>query len=130
IERLPVTDQDRIAVLWTYRVPGTDNAVGTKSLDEIRHRSTTMRDIAAVAHWGAVATPLADGERTHGLAYGLVSSNFFEVLGARAELGRLFRADVDDAPSDLQAAPKQLLSLVLSHRAWLRDFGGDSSVIG
>src|SRR5207248_3057594 len=27
IERLPVTDQDRIAVLWTYRVPGTENAV-------------------------------------------------------------------------------------------------------
>ena len=51
-----------------------------------------------------------------------VSGNFFDVLGARAVLGRALRPsdDVDGA------APV----VVLSYAAWQRMFGGDSAVLG
>jgi putative ABC transport system permease protein len=51
-----------------------------------------------------------------------VTGNFFPTLGVRAEIGHaLEEADTwDTAP----------LSVVLSHSAWIRDFGGDPSVVG
>src|SRR3954468_24965873 len=56
VAKLPIADQDRVAVMWTYRVPTTDYACDAKCLDEVRRRSTTMQDIAPIAHWGTVGT--------------------------------------------------------------------------
>src|ERR1700742_1907034 len=53
VQRLPVVDQDRIAVMWTHRTPGVEYAAGTKELAVVRRESKTMRDIAAVAHYPA-----------------------------------------------------------------------------
>ena len=52
----------------------------------------------------------------------LVTGNFFDVLGARAALGRLIR------PSD--EAPGAPAVLVISYRTWRREFGGDSAIVG
>jgi putative ABC transport system permease protein len=51
-----------------------------------------------------------------------VDGNFFNTLGVRAELGRTLRDDEtwDSAPA----------TVVLSHAAWIREFGGAPSVIG
>jgi putative ABC transport system permease protein len=122
VRRLPVQDQDRIVVLWTYHEPTVEfSAVGT-DLPAIRQASHTMRDVAGVVHWGAVRTPLLDGDHTllPGLAY--VTANYFNVLGARPALGRLLRPE-DDAPGAPQV-------LVLSHGYWESQFGGSPSVIG
>jgi predicted permease len=53
----------------------------------------------------------------------VVSSNFFDVLGVRARLGRLFTAA--DAAS-LRAHP----AIVLGYRCWQREFNADPSIIG
>ena len=42
IRRLPVIDQDRIAVLWTYRVPGVELSSGTKHLAVVRRESPRL----------------------------------------------------------------------------------------
>src|SRR5688500_8942495 len=81
-----------------------------------------MRDIAGVAHWGAASSPYLDGDRSFVLNRAVVTGNFFDVLGARAVLGRLLRAS-DEGPG---AAPV----MVLSHATWRREFAGDTSVIG
>jgi len=52
----------------------------------------------------------------------LASGNLFDVLGARALLGRTLTADDDRRAS----APV----VILGHGAWMRRFGGDTSVIG
>lgn len=130
---LPVSDQDRVAVMWTYRVPTTDYACDAKCLDEVRRRSTTMQDIAPIAHWGTVGTVFADGDRSIALGYADVGANFFEVLGAHALLGRLLMSGQDDAPGVTDAATPPAtspLNAVLSYRAWARTFHGDSSVVG
>jgi predicted permease len=52
----------------------------------------------------------------------LVSGTYFEVLGVRPQHGRLI------TPADAQ--PGGAAVAVLSHRYWLRRFGGDPSIVG
>ena len=52
----------------------------------------------------------------------VVSGNYFDVLGVKAQLGRTFLPDEDKTPG---AHPV----VVLSYSSWQRDFGGDPSII-
>ncbi len=63
---------------------------------------------------GAGQTERADGE--------LVSGNYFEVLGVRPALGRVFNQEDDRAPG---AHPL----VVLSHAYWTRRFGADPAIL-
>jgi len=129
IRRLPVMDQDRIAVMWTYRNdPRNEFTLGTKELSVVRQESRTMREIAAIAHWPATASPFAYGERSIELNRGMVTGNFFAVLGAKPILGRLFTPDDDEVPGSNSVGAHR--TLVLSYQAWRETFGGDSGVIG
>jgi predicted permease len=56
------------------------------------------------------------------LSTGVVSANFFDVLGVKPLYGRTF-----EASDDSHGAPAVL---VLSHAYWQRGFGGDPSVVG
>jgi putative ABC transport system permease protein len=123
VRNLPVRDQDQIVELYTYRGdPKADYALLREDLRKVTATSRTMRDIAGVAHWGAPEAPMLDGDRPLVINRSLVTGNFFDVLGARAALGRLIR------PSDEQPGAPPVL--VLSHGAWQRNFGGDSTIIG
>lgn len=129
VRRLPVVDQDRIVVMWTYRGdPKNEFTLGTKELSVVRRQSRTMRDIAAIAHWPATASPFAYGERSIELNRGMVTGNFFSVLGAKPALGRLFSPSDDEVPGSSAVGAHR--ALVLSYRAWRETFGGDSTVIG
>src|SRR5690349_14382885 len=64
LRRLPVSQQDRLAVLWTERDPGVELALDSRDdLALLRQYSRTMAGIAGYAHWGAFAFPLADGDK-------------------------------------------------------------------
>ena len=122
IDRLPVRDPDRVVVITTYKDPKVEYGLVAAHLRAARREMRTMSAIAGYAHWGTSQGPLVDGDRTLTLGRVVVTGGFFEVLGARAVLGRLFRSDDDQKG----AAPV----LVLSYKAWRRDFGGDSSIVG
>ena len=130
IRKLPVTDQDRVAVMWTYREPSTDFALDPRELGDLRRSSRTMTDVAGVAHWGAAPGAIRDGDRALNLNNAYVTGNFFDVLGARAVVGRLLRSSDDDATDSLRYGPSVSKSLVLSFHTWKNDFGGDSAVVG
>ena len=122
VHRLPVQAQDRVAVLWTYQVPGIEYSLPASDLPTIAHASRTMRDIAGVAHYGAYDVALIDGDRPFTLRAGVVTANYFDVLGARPVLGRFFR------PED--AMPGAPTVAVLSYGEWQSQYGGSLSVIG
>lgn len=130
IKRLPVTDQDRIAVMWTYHEPGIELTTDAKSLAIFRREAKTVKDVAAVAHWPAVGDPWLDGDRPISLNRSLVTGNFFTVLGARAVIGRLLTSDDDDTGDFQIDGSRAKKVLVLSYGAWQRYFGGDSSIVG
>ena len=122
VERLPVHDPERVVVLSTYKDPTVEYGLVIGDLKPIAQQTRTMREIGGYAHWGATPGVLMDGDRSVLLNRVLATGNFFDILGARPALGRLFRVD-DDATG---AAPV----LVLSYSAWRGAFGGDPKVIG
>jgi putative ABC transport system permease protein len=127
VQRLPVADQDHIVVMWTYRADEmTDYVSGTKDMIVVRQESRTMKDLAGIAHWPATPTPFRFGDRSLELNRGMVTGNFFQVLGARPALGRLF-TNADDDPPGSAAGSITWHPLVLSYRAWREKFGGDTS---
>ena len=79
--------------------------------------------MGSVEAWAGVSADQANltgqGEPLQ-LLQAIVTDRFFEVLGARAQIGRLLRSD------DYRSGQ----SVVLSHGAWQRVFGGDRGVLG
>jgi predicted permease len=123
VRPLPVNGPDRIVELYTYKGdPNADYYLLREDLRKVAATTKTMRDVAGIAHWGAVPAPIVDGDRPFVLNRSLVTGNFFDLLGAKPFLGRLVQ------PSD--EAPGAELVLVLSHGAWRKHFGSDSSVVG
>ncbi|MGQ0641114.1 MAG: ADOP family duplicated permease [Gemmatimonadaceae bacterium] len=122
LRQLPVQDQDRIVVMWTYRDPAVEFGTLRRDVDEVRRVSRTMSDVGAIAHWGTTPGPLVDGDRSIVLNRTVVSGNVFDVLGSRAHLGRLLR------PEDELSGAKPVV--VLSYKSWQREFAADPAIVG
>jgi predicted permease len=121
---LPVVDEDRLTLLWGETPDGRFSNVPLR-LEEAQAFQRQARSIDQLAYHtfrGASPEAFRDGDRVMQLRIAMVSGNYFDVLGARPAVGRAFGAD-DDVRG---VAPV----LVLSHRAWRQQFGGDSGVIG
>lgn len=132
VKRLPVRDQDRIVVMWTYRTPGSDYAPDPHLLAPLRRSSRTLSEFAGVAHWGATTAPFTIGDRTFAMKQGMVTANFFDVLGTRPLLGSFFHRDDEEtafAPLGVDNALPQR-KIVLAYDAWRQQLGSDSSIIG
>jgi predicted permease len=132
VKQLPVRDQDRIVVMWTYRTLGSDYAPDPHLLAPFRRTSRTLSEFAGVAHWGAATAPLTVGDRTFAMKQGMVTANFFDVLGARPLLGDFFHRDDEEtafAPLGVDGGMTRR-KIVVAYDAWHKQLGGDSSVIG
>ncbi len=100
---------------------GFDNNSYPNYLD-VRARNTVFSSVYAIR---MDAQPLSLGvpggaQRIYG---GLVTNNYFDTLGARPTVGRLFSGSDSEEPG---ATPH----VVLSHRFWMRHFRGDPSIGG
>ena len=121
---LPVAAEERLAVLYGATPDGQFPNVPL-TLDELtafQRQSHALEQVAYHTFRGASTETFRGADRALQLRMALVSGNWFATLGGRPALGRAFRADDDVRGS----APV----LVLSHRAWREQFGGDSGVIG
>jgi len=121
LDPLPFTDGDRL-VLVQASAPRSDRASLGTSIPELagyRERLTAIRDL--VEYHSMSFTLLNQGEPDR-VDTGVVSANFFDMLGVRPLHGRTF-IDTDD---DLGAEPV----LILSHAYWQQKFGGDPNVVG
>ena len=85
----------------------------------MRDESTVFADVACWADLGE-ARPVILGELGFGTVQ-FVSGNFFRTLGVRAALGRTIE------PDDHTAAGWSPVAMI-SHRFWMRTFGGASNV--
>jgi putative ABC transport system permease protein len=117
---LPFRDADRLAHV---RIVGRDSGgfvLPDTDFLAWRAQNQTADAIAAFDNSSATLTG-GDGppERVPGSK---VTDRFFDVLGARPLLGRVFH-DGDDKPG----APK---TAVLSHALWMRRYHGDPSIVG
>ncbi len=122
--RLPVRDQDAIAVLWLQAATGgVDHwPIEYRDLTAFREATHAFESVAGVNFQGASELVMLDAGRPVTLDGSWVTGNFFSVLGLSPARGRLLRPS-DDVPG---AAPV----MVIGYAFWQRQFGGDASVIG
>ena len=89
---------------------------------DIRDRSTSFDGL--VAFGGTTSGLAVNRDGVPKLALGLlVSDNFFDVMGVEPELGRTFRPEENEVPG-------RDAVVILSHRLWQQQFGGDRAVLG
>jgi len=92
------------------------------SVPELTDYRSEARSLAGLVEYHSMPfILLGDGEPTR-VQTGVVSANFFDVLGVTPRMGRGFR-EGEDQPG---AEPV----LVLSHGYWMTRLGGDPGVVG
>ena len=121
LEPLPYRDPGRLVFVWQdLPQAGYPRApLAGPELVDLRQRARLFDAFGGI--WANTTALTGDAEPEQ-LRIGLVTSNFFSVLGADAALGRTFGAD-DEAQS---ASP----GVILSWSLFERRFGSDPSLIG
>jgi len=116
---LPFRDADRLV---DVRIVGADNEIfPLPDTDFIAWRDQNQT-ADAMAVWNIEAATLTGEGAAQRIGTAFVTDRFFDVLGARPILGRVFH-EGDDKP----AAPK---TVVLSEGFWSRRFHRDPNVVG
>jgi putative ABC transport system permease protein len=115
IEPLPFPDADRLILLSVTRPAQRERTLpfSYPSFADVKARARSVDDAAA---WSLGQFNLTSGE-PEVVQYAVVTSNFFSVLQTQPALGRGFRP-----ADDLPGAPAVV---IISHRLWQRQFGGD-----
>lgn len=124
LRNLPVAAQDELVVAWHANpARGFSHVPFTPSAFEIVEGSVPgFHSVAAFESAGARRTVVDGPSGDAVLHYVRVAGDFFGVLGVVPRLGRLLDGDDDR----VGAAP----SLVLSHGAWVSEFGEDPEIVG
>jgi putative ABC transport system permease protein len=116
---LPFPEPQQLVLLAEAEADGEGTNTSFATYADWRARSRALAQVAAFRGWTTVLTGEGEPERLQGLR---VSSNYFELLGVRMQLGRGFLPQ-EDAPDTRRVA-------VLSHGLWQRRFGGDPGIVG
>jgi putative ABC transport system permease protein len=115
----PFVEQNRL-VIGAEHLNATRAEVSYANFRDWRARSRSFKGLAAIgsSNWTLTlrdADPIA-------VPYRAVSSEFFDVLGVSAALGRTFQAT-----DDTRAASRVV---VISYGLWQRQFGADPHIVG
>jgi predicted permease len=120
--RIGIVEPERVVDIGrTVRGEGFDN-FGYPLYTALRDRNTTFERMSA-ARLDPEVMGLGNGNSAERVYAGLVSGNFFEMLGTNRAAGRFFLPDEDRTPGTHPVA-------VLSHAFWMRRFNGDSAIVG
>jgi putative ABC transport system permease protein len=117
---LPYPDADRIVyVRHPALAAGIDNALFSfLEVGDLRN----ARSIDQVVEYGDWTFTVSGDQEPHRAVGGLVTSNYFEVLGLAPQVGRTLGPQDDGR----DAEP----AMVLTHDYWTRVFGADPAVVG
>ena len=118
---LPYAAPGRLVHLWQTSATALSvkNDVSYPNFLDWRARS---RSFAGLAGYHTNRMVLIRGDQPRVLWTAKTSANFFDVLGARPALGRLF------APGEDAVGAGRVV--VLSHELWVREFAADPRVVG
>ncbi|HWC73706.1 MAG TPA: ABC transporter permease [Gemmatimonadales bacterium] len=121
LKPLPHRDGDRLVYL-RHSADGPGQANLTFSVPEVRDFRSSVPSLASIAEYSTWSTihQMVDGAER--LKVGLVTGNYFDVMGLAPILGRV-TGPGDDGPGVPPVA-------VLSYEYWLNRFGGDSAIVG
>ena len=121
LKPLPHRDGDRLLYL-RHSVDGPGGSNINFSVPEVRDFRDGAPSLSDIAEYSPFTFTLQGDHDAVRIDVGLVTGNFFEVMGLSPVLGRLTQ------PSDDGRGVPAVM--VLTHDYWTKRFSGDSSVIG
>jgi putative ABC transport system permease protein len=122
LQKLPVNNPDQLVVLGTQTPSDSEpsSSFSYPMYQALRDRNDVFTGVLAR---GGVQMNVSYGDQNERVSSDLVSGNYFEVLGVRPWVGRLFTQEDDRTPGAHPVA-------VISYGFWERRFGKDQSIIG
>jgi predicted permease len=117
---IPVDDPGSLVDIFTNSSDGDEFATTSyPDYRDLKAQNTVFSDMTA---YTMMFAPLNLGDRARLVMGHIVTANHFEMLGVRPLLGRMLQ------PADDEPGAERVV--VLSHRMWQSDFGGDPGVLG
>ena len=121
LKPLPHRDGERLVYLrQSINGPGGENILF--SVPEILDFRDGSQSLRGIAEYSSMTFTMKDDGDPVRINVGLVTGNYFQVMGLSAVLGRLLN-DGDDGTT----VPPVM---VLTHEYWMKRFGGDRGVVG
>lgn len=122
---LPFVRQERLFVVWKADQTASNPFVelSVPEFNDWKNQSQVFESLAAMPTtvYGYGYTLTGRGEAVQ-IESSKVTGEFFQTLGAQAALGRVFGAEEDK--------PGARRVVVLNHRFWQKQFGGDVGIVG
>jgi putative ABC transport system permease protein len=118
---LPHKDGERLVYLrHSIKGPGGDNV--NFSVPEITDFRESAKSLAGIAEYSGMIYTLQGKQDAVRMTVGLVTGNYFKVMGLSPVAGRL----LNEGDDGVNVPPV----MVLTHEYWMKRFGGDRSIIG
>jgi predicted permease len=121
LKPLPHRDGDRLVYL-RHSTDGPGGGSIGFSVPEVRDFREGARSLGGIAEFSSWNLVLQGDEGAARIDVGLVTGNYFDVMGLSPVLGRLTQPK-DDGPG----VPPVM---VLTHEFWMKRFGGDPGIVG
>lgn len=122
LKPLPYEHGDRLVILQQSRPLAGQPQVGVAIAEYFDYRERGKDVFDGVVEYHQMNFDLINRGEPDRVNTGVVSANFFDLLGIKPILGRTFVAE--DDVRDAEAV------LVLSHTYWRTKFGGDPNIVG
>ena len=121
LKPLPHREGDRLVYLrHSITGPGGDNILfSVPEILDFRNNAKSLRGIAEYSQMVYTLQGESDAVRMN---VGLVTGNYFQIMGLSPVIGRLL-----DERDDGTAVPPVM---VLTHEYWMKRFGGDRGIVG
>lgn len=120
---LPVKRQDELVVAWrASERTSLEMPYDGAAFDVLARGAKSLSAVAGYSAWGSLPVLVETSKDSYALNGSYVAGDFFGVLGARPERGRLLTA-ADDQPG---ASPVAVLSDVV----WKTRYGADAGLVG
>ncbi|MGQ0648627.1 MAG: ABC transporter permease [Gemmatimonadaceae bacterium] len=121
LKPLPHRDGDRLVYL-RHSINGPGGESINFSVPEILDFRDGAKTLRGIAEYSGMIYTLQGEQDAVRITVGLVTGNYFDVMGLSPVIGRLLN-DSDDGTS----VPPVM---VLTHEYWMKRFGGDPAIIG
>ena len=115
-----IANSSQLGIIVNQTDKGRQAGLSYRDYQHVRDHDQAFSGLAAT---GFAIVNLGRGRRARPIYAELVSGNYFQVFGIRAERGRLL------LPSD-EVAPGRHPYVVINDGFWRRDFGADPDILG
>jgi predicted permease len=121
LKPLPHRDGDRLVYLrQSINGPGGENVLF--SVPEITDFRESAKSLSGIAEYSQMTYTLLGDNDAVRINVGLVTGNFYQIMGLSPVIGRLTNAGDDGT-----GVPPVM---VLTHEFWMKRFGGDPGIVG